>query len=101
MHFRKRTWVSQTKDKLNKEDNPKDWDEIDKYEPYKVIDYTYLDAGRQHIHDYVDILSDIKIVPTAVNPPAGGPNSPAICLYPYSESWCSSLLFDHLIAFVN
>lgn len=31
----------------------------------------YLDAGRHNIHSYVDILSDIKIRPTAVNPLTG------------------------------
>jgi hypothetical protein len=31
----------------------------------------YLDAGRHDIHEYVSIMSDIKIQPTAVNPMTG------------------------------
>lgn len=36
-----------------------------------TTDFNYLDAGRHHIHDYLDILSDVKIRPTAVNPLTG------------------------------
>lgn len=36
-----------------------------------VVNFTYLDAGRHNIHSQVDLLSDVKIVPTAVNPLTG------------------------------
>lgn len=31
----------------------------------------YIDAGRHNIHTYLDLLSDVKITPTAVNPLTG------------------------------
>lgn len=37
----------------------------------KKIKFSYLDAGRHNIHSYLDILSDVKVRPTAVNPLVG------------------------------
>lgn len=48
------------------------WDEIftEKDENGAIVS-TYLDSARQNIHPLVDILSDIKIVPTSSNPLSG------------------------------
>lgn len=53
------------------DDDPSDWRSRQVYNPTQIIDFTYLDAGRHNIHAYVDLLSDVKIRPTAVNPLTG------------------------------
>lgn len=37
----------------------------------KKVKFSYLDGARHNIHTYVDLISDIKITPTAVNPLSG------------------------------
>lgn len=37
----------------------------------KRVKFSYLDGGRHNIHPYLDLLSDVKVRPTAVNPLTG------------------------------